>query len=395
MNWIKQQVANVAGTQEPIYGPSAIQSVAKQTETVPWTELDKKDLRWAAMTSTCVETQTFYMMADSGHIGMAQVIYSNVIGIHTTCQFNTKIHYPDRKTPAIWSSDALDQADFDAGKLSFHADGCAVTLNEVGDSYTVKSVVNEESIVNLTISRTAPGFHVGKDGKSYFGTDPETPWGSMRHAFWPRCQVQGSIITKAGEIDFRGRGFFVHALQGMKPHHAGRVVSRRTLSRSADKYIAAKWNFVNFQSPYYSAVMMEYTTPPSYGSTVVNVGGIATDGKIICAGSGNTATHTKAKQDVENEWPEPEEVKFTWSGITKDNETVSAVLEGSLGRRLDRVDVMAKVPGFIKTIVGGAVGTKPYIYQYSPPQKLSIRVNINGEETVEEGILFSEATFIS
>ena len=132
----------------------------------------------------------------------------------------------------MWSSDALDQADFDADKLSFHADGCAVTLAEAGDSYTIKSVVNEESIVNLTVSRITPGFHVGRDGKSYFGTDPTKPWGSMRHAFWPRCQVQGSIITKSEEIDFRGRGLFIHALQGMKPHHAGRVASRRTVAIS-------------------------------------------------------------------------------------------------------------------------------------------------------------------
>ena len=68
----------MAGTQEPIYGPSAIQSVARQAETTPYTELDKEDLKWAAMDSTNVETQTFYLMADSGHIGMAQVIYSNV-----------------------------------------------------------------------------------------------------------------------------------------------------------------------------------------------------------------------------------------------------------------------------------------------------------------------------
>ena len=68
----------MAGTQEPIYGPTAIQSVAAQAKTVPWTELSKDDLKWAAMTSTCVETQTFYLMSDSGYIGMAQVIYSNV-----------------------------------------------------------------------------------------------------------------------------------------------------------------------------------------------------------------------------------------------------------------------------------------------------------------------------
>ena len=141
--------------------------------------------------------------------------------------------------------------------------------------------------------------------------------------------------------------------------------------------------------------MMEFTTPPSYGSTVVNVGGIASDGRIVCAGSDNVARHTKARPDVENEWPEPEEAQFTWKGKTADGEDVEAVLEGNLGSRLDRVDVMAKVPGFIKTIVGGTVGTKPYIYQYSPEKKLSLRVKVNGSEKVEEGQLFSEATFIS
>ena len=144
-------------------------------------------------------------------------------GIRTTCQFNTKIFYPDDETPHLFSSDALDNYGFDDEMLSFYADGCAITLNESGDSYSVKSATNEASIVNLTVSQAAPGFHVGKDGKSYFGTDPNYPWGSMRHAFWPRCNVEGSIITKAGDVDFKGRGFFSYALQGMKPHHAGEI----------------------------------------------------------------------------------------------------------------------------------------------------------------------------
>ena len=110
--------------------------------------------------------------------------------------------------------------------------------------------------------------------------------------------------------------------------------------------------------------MMEYTTPPSYGSTIVNVGGIAVDGAILCAGSrGNSVQHTKVISDHENEWPEPEAVKYVWGGVTNDKKSVSATLAGSLGKRLDKVDVMAKIPGFIKTIVGGVVGTKPYIYQ--------------------------------
>ena len=142
-------------------------------------------------------------------------------GIRTTCQFNTKIFYPDGKTPNLWSSDALENYGFDDPQLSFYADGCAVNLNEDATSYSIKSATNEASIVNLIVEQKAPGFQVGKDGKSYFGTDHNNPWGTMRHAFWPRCSVEGSIITKAGEVDFKGRGFFVHALQGMKPHHAG------------------------------------------------------------------------------------------------------------------------------------------------------------------------------
>lgn len=147
-----------------------------------------------------------------------------VSGIHTTCQWNTKVFYPDGKTPNLWSSDPLANPDFDEEKLSFYADGCAITLNEDATAYTVKSATNASSIVNMTITRTAPGFQVGRNGKTYFGTDPRNPWGSMRHVFWPRCRVDGSIVTKAGELDFKGRGYFCHALQGMKPHHAGRTV---------------------------------------------------------------------------------------------------------------------------------------------------------------------------
>ena len=104
---------------------------------------------------------------------------------------------------------------------------------------------------------------------------------------------------------------------------------------------------------------MEYTTPPSYGSTVVSVGGIAVDGKIICAGSSNSAKHSEIKGDPENDWPEPGAVDFTWS----DGKGTEADLQGPLGPRLDRVDVMAEVPKFVKQIVAGAAGTKPYIYQ--------------------------------
>jgi hypothetical protein len=110
---------------------------------------------------------------------------------------------------------------------------------------------------------------------------------------------------------------------------------------------------------------MEYTTPPSYGSTSVSVGGIATDGKLLYAGPA-AVKHTDVKGDPENDWPEPGAASYTWKG-----DGIEAEITGSLGERSDRVDVMAEVPRFVKQIVAGTVGTKPYIYQVTSAASLS------------------------
>ncbi|CAL5870930.1 uncharacterized protein PFLUO_LOCUS5172 [Penicillium psychrofluorescens] len=377
MNWLKSTLSAVAGTQEPIYGPEAIQSVTKQAETTPYTALTRDDLRWRAYQYTNVETQTFYVMADNGTLVFVQIIYSNIVGIHTTAQFNAKI-FNLKGGEHVWHSDPLSNFMFDEGMYSFGADNLSLTLNEEADAYVLKSTVSADCLVDLTFKRTTPGFVVGKNGTSYFGTDPKNPWGSMSHSFWPRCTVEGTITTPGQAYDMAGRGVFIHALQGMKPHHA-----------------AARWNFINFQTPTYTAIMMEYTTPPSYGSTKVNVGGILKDGEIIYAGATNAVTHTDSAQDSENDWPEPKSARYTWEGTTSDGKEVTAEVEGSLGPRLDRIDVMAQVPGFIKSIAGSVAGTRPYIYQYSPQEKLSLKLNVGGTETIEEGTMFCEATFIS
>ncbi|KAI1853302.1 hypothetical protein JX265_000199 [Neoarthrinium moseri] len=376
-NWAKQTLANVVGTEEPIYGPSAIRSVAEDAKTTPYTELKRDDLKWEVKDSTSVETQSFYFMSESGHIGLAQVIYSNVAGIRTTVQFNSKIIYPDGSKPHLWCSTPLNEHSFSDDKLNFHAKDCSVELSDDGNTYTIKSMTDQRCIVNLKVTKAAPGFVAGKDGKTLYGTDLSNPWGTMRHAFWPRCVAEGSMMTKDGPVDFKGQALFIHALQGMKPHHA-----------------AAKWNFVDFQGPTYSAILMQYTTPPSYGTSVISVGGIAKDGEIIVAGTDCDAAHLKTQPDSDNEWPEPKEVKFTWTGKTKDGKAVEAAIEGPFEKRIDRVDVMAEVPAFVKKIVAGAAGTKPYIYQFAPTD-FTLKLKIGDETITEKGKLFSEATFIS
>ncbi|OAL03878.1 oxidative stress survival, Svf1-like protein [Phaeosphaeriaceae sp. SRC1lsM3a] len=375
-NWAKSTLAAVAGTQEPEYGPDSIHPVGKNAGDPAFTELTKKDLKWATLDYTNVESQTFYLFTEAGHVGFLQLIYSNVAGMRVTVQFSCRLFYPNNEKPGLWATDPLSNYGFDEEQHSFYADGVSIELSEDGSFYTIKAAVNENSMVNVKFSRAAPGFQGGANGTTNYGTDVKAPWGSMHHHFWPRANVEGSIITKEGEINVKGRGMFSHAVQGMKPHHA-----------------AARWNFVNFQSPSYSAILMEFTTPASYNSTVVRVGGIATDDKLLIAGIDGDVKHTATKQDSDNDWPEPTAASYHWTGKTADGKEVTADLAGALGEKYDRVDVMAEVPGFVKAIVATAAGTKPYIYQYAP--KMTIKVKVGDEVKEEEGTLFTEATFIS
>jgi hypothetical protein len=139
--------------------------------------------------------------------------------------------------------------------------------------------------------------------------------------------------------------------------------------------------------------MMEFTTPPSYATTVVNVGGVTSTSDIIFAGASNTATHTEIKGDDEVNWPEPSACKYVWRGKTGDGKEAEAELDGPIGPRLARVDVMGELPGFVKQLASAAAGTRPYIYQYAPKMKLKLTVGDNTEEI--EGRAFIEAVFIS
>ncbi|KAF3935610.1 hypothetical protein ABW19_dt0204609 [Dactylella cylindrospora] len=372
------RMSSVAGTAEPIYGREAIQTVLERSEGTDYTELtSSNDLTWRVASGTNVESQVFYIVTDTGNLAIAQIIYSVVVpGVKVTSQFNIKYYDPKKPESKFWSSVPLTNHTFDEAKYSFYADNVAIVLSEDGGSYKIKSMADPNAFCNLVFTRISPGFTPGKDGKSTYGTNPEQPWGEIRHAFWPRCKVTGQFVINGETIPVDGQGLFIHALQNMKPHHA-----------------AARWNFVNFQGPTTSAIMMEFTTPPSYGTARVSVGGLAKDGQIITGTLDNTAEHTKSENDPEAEWPEPTEVKFTWKGKDKEGKEVTAVIEKVWGERMDRVDIMHEVPGFVKSIVAAAAGTRPYIYQFYKPATLQLKVG--DAEIEEEGIIFSEATFIS
>lgn len=346
----------------------------------PYGELTVKDLEWRAPHSSNVETQTFYFETKTGYYGFAQVIHSNPIGLHFTAQF-TCLVVNDAKDLKVWTSTNLEN--FVAKGTEFTADGMSISLNEDGTEYTVSSVVNEDTLVELKFTRETLGFKIGENGTSLYGKDLTKPWGSMRHVFWPRVSASGKLVVKGEEINVNNaKSMFVMALQGMKPHHA-----------------AKSWNFLNFQGPTTSAVVMEFITPPSYGEQRSSVGAFVMDGKLLSTAVGVKIEHIGSEMD-EVGWSPPKSIKFELNGPKIDtpadklsSERANVTVEGALVRMVDRVNVMAEIPSFIKNIVAEVSGAKPYIYQYHNQMKLTAVVD--GETIEEEGHAFSEATFIS
>lgn len=348
--------------------------------------MTREDLEWRAPWSSNVETQTFYFTSKTGHYGLIQVIHSNPVGLHFTAQFTCRIVHDDKPEECVWTSTNLE--DIEAKGTEFNAHNIFISLNEDATEYTIHSEVSEDSIVDIKVKRVADGFKIGETGTSLYGEDDKNPWGSMRHVFWPRASMSGTIKVKGVDVELHDElSMYVMALQGMKPHHA-----------------AARWNFVNFQGPTSSLVAMEFTTPPSYGSCVVSIGAVSQNGKLLYTSANAKVHHIDAKED-EVGWPAPKKIQFDVNGPSIDATDVEAVAgensyEGTLDGTLDgnliiRVDVMSELPGFVKKVANNLTGVKPYIYQYSDKKMKLKVVDPKGKEFEEEGHGYCEVTFIS
>ncbi|CAB37424.1 ER to Golgi ceramide transport protein, lipocalin superfamily Svf1 [Schizosaccharomyces pombe] len=377
--WLQSSISYYTGTAEPVYGPEAIQPVTASVQGInPFHRLEADDFKWSTPSSSHVETQVFYIKPNEGdYMCFVQLIHSNLGSWTTTAQSTCRIF--DLKHPEndLWTSTNMDQFSFENDKTSFVAKNCSVVLEDQ-KRYRIRASINMDSIIDITVHQDAPPFKIGEDGNSTYGTDPSKPWASMKHTFWPRTRVEGSIVARGRVVDVTGPGMFVHALQNGKPHH-----------------LASSWEFALLQHKKFTAIMMQFKTPPSYGSTIVNIGGIAMKDKIISATVDNTIEHVETTLDPDTEWHEPTRISYEWDG--KDAETytedIHLSVDAPLGRRLQRIDVLAEIPSWLKGFVHGVSGTKPFIYQYFSPVKFTLKM---GDEVIEdEATLFNETTFIS
>ncbi|AQZ09254.1 SVF1 (YDR346C) [Zygosaccharomyces parabailii] len=445
LRWIQGGLSAVTGIAEPEYGSDYIHTVTERVQgKQPYRETTREDMNWLSPDHTNVETMTFYFSdLSSGILGFAQIIHSNIIGLHTQAQFTFRIF--DSKKPEelnLWTSTKLDN--FRIEGPNFYADNLSVEIDEEGHTYHFRSNVNEKSRVDLVISRLVPGCKVGDNPSTYYGDNVEEPWGEMRHVFWPRNRVTGKIELKVPvkrhaqqqkqgeeketgqeqnkekgqgqeqqdeqegtngeeekyeeqedqEVELKERliefteekpalSMFVMAFMGMKPHHAAKA-----------------WNFLLFHSEKHTALIMEFTTPKSYANTKVSVGIITSDKEILSVTLENDFRHLNSAVDSVG-WNVPKAVSVGFNGVPihltdeqvaeeSEDTRVRALVEGKLENLVERIDVMNEIPNFVKSIVSGVAGTKPYIYQYADDFVLQI-----DEDPKEKGLTWAEVTFIS
>ncbi|KAK0480023.1 oxidative stress survival Svf1-like protein [Armillaria novae-zelandiae] len=386
-------------------------------------ELTPKDTEWACAGGFITETQTFYTTTDDGMSLMCQVIHSSVGVWYPTIQFTCKWHNP-KTGETVWKS--INVSNFvtpppGLDKRSSKADQFSITHKEAPgtdfpESYFISANLATDLQVGIEISRPAsvPGWKLGKGengGFSYFGADPDSPEGYVVHRFWPRFHATGHFIHKGQANVVKGPGMFVHAIQGMRPN-----------------LVATAWNYANFQSDEHggvSAIQMEFTTTEAHGKrgagsggVAVNVGSLVVGGKLVCV-TGETrwtkdespasnvvcrATHSNHTFDNDTGYQKPRELLFEWAGpsiLPGQSGNYSAKLLADVGDvenpkgLIEKVDVLAEIPYVIKVAVNYVAGTKPYIYQWFNPGKLTITEPGSDKPVEIDGLFYNEATFIS
>jgi len=392
--------------------------------------LEQKDTEWLCAGGFVTETQIWYTILEDGTSLMCQIIHSSVGVWYPQIQFTFKLTNPQKKETTWRSVNVSNFVTPPPGldRRSSKADQFAVTHKttpgggEFPESYALSVNLGDDLKVILDVRRPAgaPGFKAGqgaKGGYSYFGADAAAAEGYVVHRFWPHTQASGTIVLKGRARAVAGPGMFVHAIQGMRPN-----------------LVAARWNFVHFQSAALggtSAIQMEFTTTDAHGRTgadsgrgVANVGGLVVGGKLVAvtaetawggvpeAAEGavvSRAEHVKPVRDPETSYEQPTALRFAWraptvlAGAAGD---VSASLLVDVGEPgapkglIEKVDVLAEIPGAVKAVVSYVAGVKPYIYQWINPAKLALK---GPEEVAEgasngievEGYAYIESTFIS
>ncbi|CAO3597782.1 unnamed protein product [Absidia cylindrospora] len=385
-SWFSQlssTVSNVTGLGGTV---DSIQSVGETVKDGQYFgKLSDNDLDWTLASGSSTENQVFYITTKAGGFAFVQLIHSNIGIWNPTISLTCQFYNPTSNTNAFKNIN-MSKFELSQDKRSVKTDHFNITLDPTQQTYKLQ-ITHPDLVVSLDFNRVDQGFKVG-EGRTYLGGGGDGDQGSaagfVSHKFWPRAQAKGTFIVDKQLHEVEGDGMFIHAIQGMQP-----------------QLIASNWNFVNFQSSEAALSMMQFQTTKQYGSVNINQGSLVLHDKLICVSVDNHVELLDLQKDEETEYDIPQRIKLTWKGKTikqeasavdGDEKDVSIEMIVTVKNLVDKIDVLAEIPWFLKKLVQTFV-VKPYIYQWLDKATATITV---GDDTVQvEGNCFQELVFVS
>ncbi|KAI9360153.1 oxidative stress survival, Svf1-like protein [Pilaira anomala] len=345
-----------------------------------YSELTSKDYEWTLASGSATENQIFYMTTKTGGFIFVQLIYSGIGLFKPTVSFTCRFYDPLSKRNKFKNFNQASEFTLSKDRRSVKTEFFNVTLDDASSRFKI-SITHPELIADLDYVRIDKGFKVG-EGKTFLGgKDQSSAAGIVSHKFWPRCAATGTIIIEKQYYEVDAYGMFIHAIQGMQP-----------------QLIASKWNFIDFQAKDAALSMMQFTTTKQYGGVEVNQGSIVLHDKLISVCVENNVELLDLKKDTETDYDIPQSVKLTWKGKTvKENpndqiKDVSVVMVVPLKNLIDKIDILAEIPWFLKKIVQTFV-VKPYVYQWL--DEATAEITVGDEKFTCPGKCYQELVFVS
>ncbi|KAI8053876.1 oxidative stress survival, Svf1-like protein [Syncephalis plumigaleata] len=323
--------------------------------------LTTKDLQWTAISSACSESQTIYAMTEDNALFFIQLAYANA-GFGTNIQVSYRYFQPASNTN-IFGTHTCSNSDYKLSddRLSVDCRPVSIHLNEAADTYKVSFHQDKEQI-DFTITVQDRGFTLGK-GRTYYGKGENAPY--MAHRWWPRCMVKGVAILDGQMRTLDGRGTFIHAFAGMKPHTA-----------------ASSTNLVLFHSSRVTLSLMEFTPPRHFNEENLLQGAIVLDGALLAVTVKNKLELLDEEVDDRSGYAVPRRIRIHWSGhtIEETSRKVDVTTEASLTVLAGCIDILEQLPWLVRRLIQALVA-KPYVYEWLQETKTQLRID---DELIEE-----------
>ncbi|KAJ3075139.1 putative cell survival pathways protein [Podochytrium sp. JEL0797] len=330
------------------------------------------DLAWKQLAGK-TETATFYLSFEGGVFAMLQMIYS-AIGLKPDVMVVCRVYHPDGTKEGDSLHHSSHSMKLSDNKLSASCEEMSIKHIAASNGYHVTFNLSKETMFDIDFIPSDDPFKIGT-GQAFFGKDERD--GYAQAAFMPKAKITGTMTLAGQTSECKGEGLFHHVIQS-KPQNVSR------------------WNFVNFQNEADALMLYEFDLPKSGDSSgiVTSQGCIVRNGKTFAITTDNRALHVQTATDPMSKYDIPTQILAVWKGKTLDDGVdVKIEISTMLDNNLERIDVLAELPFFLRKLIQKFV-TAPFVFSWYERNAVA-KMTVGDQVSEIEGNVLVECSFLS